>query len=183
MKSLILSLFLLATIGATSQTTNQTNEPKGAVNWMSWDEMVAAMEKEPKPIFIDTYTSWCGWCKTMDKNTFSNAKIANYMNEHYYAVKMNAEMKDSILFRDHLFINPKPTAKRSTHQLAASLLENKLSYPSFVFLNSEFVRLKILPGYKSPKDFEPFIRYYAEGVNEGLSYQEFLAEWNSESKP
>ena len=92
---------------------------------------------------------------------------------------MDAEMKDTIEFRDYTFINPNPTARRSAHQLPASLLENRLSYPSFVFLDQNFARLKILPGYKSPQNFEPHIRYYAEGLPEGLSYEQFLKEFTS----
>ena len=150
-----------------------------AIKWMSWNEAVAANSKEPKLIFVDTYTDWCGWCKKMDASTFSNPVIADIMNEHYYAVKMDAEMKDTIEFNGYTFVNPNPNAKRSTHQLAASLLDNQLSYPSFVFLNQNFERIQILPGYKSPKQFEPIIRYFVEGAPNGVQYEDYLKEFNS----
>lgn len=149
------------------------------VKWMSWEEAVAATKENPKHIFVDTYTSWCGWCKTMDRNTFANPVIASYMNEHYYAVKMNAEMKDTIVFNGYTFVNPKPNAKRSAHQLAASLLDNRMSYPSFIILNQKVERIQIIPGYKSPKDFEPIIRYFIEGATKQQPYEEYMKDFDS----
>jgi thioredoxin-related protein len=149
------------------------------VNWMSWDEAVAANEKNPKMIFVDTYTDWCGWCKKMDAGTFADPVIAKYMNENYYSIKMDAEMKDTINFNGYQFVNPNPTGKRSTHQLAASLLDNKLSYPSFVILTPKFERMQILPGYKGAKDFEPIIRYFVEGATQGVEYAEYMKNFSS----
>lgn len=146
---------------------------------MTWDEAVDAVKKQPKPVFVDTYTDWCGWCKTMDRNTFAHPVIAKYMNEHYYAVKMNAEMKDTIHFNGYTFVNANPTARRSTHQLAASLLDNKLSYPSFVFLNGNFERMHIQAGYLNPQEFEKVMRYFVEAVPNGLSQQQFLSNYQS----
>lgn len=146
---------------------------------MSWEEAVAATKENPKHIFVDTYTSWCGWCKTMDRNTFANPVIASYMNEHYYSVKMDAEMKDTIVFNGHTFVNPKPNANRSAHQLAASLLDNRMSYPSFIILNQKVERIQIIPGYKSPQDFEPIIRYFIEGATKQQPYEEYMKDFDS----
>lgn len=173
MKSFYTFLFLVF-LAATSVA-----QKPAKINWMSWDEAVAANSESPRLIFVDTYTDWCGWCKKMDASTFSNPVIADYMNEHYYAVKMDAEMKDTIVFNGYTFVNPQPNRKRSTHQLAASLLDNKLSYPSFVFLNAEFQRIQILPGYKGPKDFEPIIRYFVEGASKGVEYEEYMGSFVS----
>ena len=54
-------------------------------------------------VFIDLYTNWCGWCKRMDATTFSNQEIANYLNQNFYAVKLDAETKKSILFKGSVF--------------------------------------------------------------------------------
>src|SRR5674476_574025 len=69
---------------------------KEKVQWLSIAEMQVAYSKNPKPILVDVYTSWCGWCKVMDKQTYSNDKVAAYINEKYYAVKFDAESKDSV---------------------------------------------------------------------------------------
>jgi len=42
------------------------------VNWMTMDEALTAQKSNPKKIIVDFYTSWCGPCKLLDKNTFGN---------------------------------------------------------------------------------------------------------------
>jgi len=68
------------------------------IEWMSLEQAIKKSGKQPKKIFMDMYTDWCGWCKKMDQTTFSDPVIAAYMNKHYYAVKFDAEGQDSVVF-------------------------------------------------------------------------------------
>jgi len=135
------------------------------INWMSWDEAVAltTTEENPKKIFVDIYTDWCGWCKKMDKDTFQNPKVAAYMSEHYYMVKMDAEGKEPIHYqgKDFKFV---PSGKRGYHELAAALLQGRMSYPTVVFLDEERNMLSPVPGYQKVKPFLKIARYFGDNV-------------------
>src|ERR671918_265399 len=75
----------------------------GEVNWMTFEEAVERSKTEKRKIFIDVYTDWCGWCKVMDKKTFSEPAVAKLLNEKYYPVKFNAEQREDVLFRGATF--------------------------------------------------------------------------------
>lgn len=122
------------------------------IQWISWDEAVAANEQSPKLLFIDLYTDWCGWCKVMDKKTFTDPKVIEYINAHYYAIKFNAEKEDPITFRGQKF-EVVEAGRRGIHTLAYNLLEGQLSYPSYVYLNSDFQRFNITKGFKPAEPF------------------------------
>ncbi len=125
MKNIFL-LLLLLTVGAVNAQQ---------VNWMSMEEALAAQKENPKKIFMDVYTTWCGPCKMLDKNTFSDKNVAEYLNKNFYPVKFNAEGNESITYQDFTYTNPnyQPDRKgrNSQHLLAHALKVN--AYPTVVF--------------------------------------------------
>ena len=102
------------------------------VNWMTMDEALAAQKSKPKKIIVDVYTSWCGPCKLLDKNTFGNAEISSFINQNYYPVKFNAEGKEEVNFNGNRFENPRYDPNRkgrnARHQFTAYL--GITGYPS-----------------------------------------------------
>ena len=64
-------------------STSFTSSPKEKVQWLTVAEMQAAYKKNPRPILVDLYTDWCGWCKVMDRETYQNDKVVNYINQTY----------------------------------------------------------------------------------------------------
>ena len=94
MKKLILVLI----IASFSITGNSQEDPK--INWMTFEEAVTAQKKNPKKIMIDMFTTWCGPCRMLDKNTFQQKDLVKYVNENYYAVKFNAEGDGEINFKE-----------------------------------------------------------------------------------
>ncbi len=135
------------------------------VNWISWDEAIAltSTEENPKKIFVDIYTDWCGWCKKMDKDTFQNQEVAAYMAENFYMVKMDAEGKEPITYQGKEF-KYVPSGKRGYHELAAALLQGRLSYPTVVFLDEEGNMLSPVPGYQKVKPFLKIARYFGDNI-------------------
>lgn len=168
------NLFLLFALLASTLTFAQEK-----INWMSIEEAEAAAKEHPKKIVIDVYTDWCGWCKKMDKDTFQNEKIAKYVNENYYAVKLNAEQKDSIVFTGHTF-KFVPQGKRGYHELAAALLNGKMSYPHMVYLDEEFKMIQPIPGYMAPAQFEEVIKFIGSESYKKTPFDEYKKTFKSE---
>jgi thioredoxin-related protein len=142
------------------------------VKWYTFEEAVELNKKNQKKIFIDVYTDWCGWCKKMDATTFTNPQIAKILNEEYYAVKFDAEQKEDITFRGHTykFI---ATGQRGYHELAAALLQGKMSYPSVAYLNEQSELLTSVPGYYTPDRLEPILMFFAEDAFKKVSFDEY----------
>ena len=166
-----LSLFFL--IGSYVPVCAQpgTEHKAEEINWMSFEEAVQLNEKEPKKIFIDVYTNWCGWCKRMDATTFKDSAIVAYMNKNYYAVKLNAETHDTIRFKGKAFVF-RPEYR--VNELALSLHNGKMSgYPSYIFLDEKYNLLTILPGYQQVADFIKVLRYFGENLFKTITWENY----------
>jgi thioredoxin-related protein len=135
------------------------------VEWLSWEEAaeLVSTEENPKKIFIDVYTDWCGWCKKMDKDTFQNPEVAEYMSENFYMVKMDGEGKEPIEFKGktYKFV---PQGRKGYHEFAATLMQGRLSYPTTVFLDEEMNMLSPVPGYQKPKPFLNIAKYFGDDI-------------------
>jgi len=129
-------------------------------------------EENPKKIFIDVYTDWCGWCKRMDKATFQKPEVAAYMNEHYYNVKFNAEQKEDITILNNTFTFV-AQGQRGYHELAAALLNGKMSYPTVIFMNNKFEMLSPVPGYQEPVQFLKIANFFGSNAYKDTPWEEY----------
>lgn len=177
MQKVLLLTALVVTTGLGLRTTLpcEANHVEPVISWLSWEDAMSMMEEHPKKLFIDVYTEWCGWCKRMDSSTFQDPAVADYINEHFYAVKFDAEMKREILFKKQKFKYVK-SGRRGVHTLAYSLLEGKMSYPSFVTLNETFDRIAISPGYKNADQLMKELKYAAEERYKELSWEKYISQ-------
>jgi thioredoxin-related protein len=162
--TLLLSL-VFSTIGF-SQT-------ESGIRWMSIEEAEAACKKKPRKIFVDVYTDWCGWCKKMDKSTFRDSLVMKLTSEKFYAVKLNAEGRDNIIFRDKVFhFNESMRA----NELAVMLLSGEMSYPSIVFLDEKLQPIQTHGGYADASQFNTMLRFFSENAYKKKSLNDFSRE-------
>ena len=132
-----LSLFLFSVL------LSVTAEAQDQINWLKFEEAIAANAENPKMLLVDVYTDWCGWCKKMDKETFTDPKVIAHINSNFYAVKMNAEdTKRTFEFM----------GKEYTEATMAAAMRVR-SYPNFVIIEPKLQNIAQLPGYRQPEAF------------------------------
>ena len=151
--------------------TSFSRKESDKVHWLSIEEMQLAYKKKPKPIIVDVYTSWCGWCKVMDKETYSNDQVAAYINEKYYAVKLDAEVKDPLVWNGKKYGY---VAQYKVNELAAYFLNGQMSYPTTVFFSSLDANPAPLAGYLKPKEIESPLKFFGDGVFKTKNYPDFM---------
>ncbi len=135
-----IAIFALALGGLTSlqKTTSNPDELAAAETTvgiqfqdLSLDEAKALAKKKKKVIFIDAYASWCGPCKMLDKNTFSDASVGTYFNDKFINVKIDCEK------------HADGKTVLTTYSVSA--------YPTLLWIDSEGNLVKKEVGYKSPE--------------------------------
>lgn len=170
MMTYIKSLLILAF--ATMTITLSAQESAEKIKWYSWEEAFELNKTAPKKVFVDLYTDWCGWCKKMDKSTFSDPKVIKYLNENFYPVKFNAEQKTAITFSGNEFKFRK-AGRRGFHELAYALLDGRMGYPAFVTLDETYTRIMISPGYKRVPQMMEELLFAKEEKYKEMSFDDY----------
>ena len=168
-----IQILLLSILYITICSSFKIISVENTLTWISFEQAVELQKKEPRKILIDVYTDWCGWCKKMDKYTYTDQSVINNLNTKYYLVKFNAEQKEDIQFKDKTF---KFKAEYKAHELAVSLLNGQMSYPSTVFLDEDMNMLTTVPGYLTPKEINPILVYFGDNIYKTKNWKEYSGE-------
>ncbi|MFM8995370.1 MAG: thioredoxin family protein [Bacteroidota bacterium] len=65
----------------------------GKLQWYEYADGYNKAKAENKILLVDAYTDWCGWCKVMDRETYTNAAVIAALNQDFVCVKFNPEVE------------------------------------------------------------------------------------------
>jgi len=148
------------------------------IHWLSFEDAIAANIKNPKPILIDVFTDWCGWCKKLDKTTYANKVIIEYVNANFYAVKLDGEGKKDITYKKNTFKFIE-SGRNGYHELPAALMNGKLSYPTTVFMTKDQQILQQIPGYLTTERMEKILAFFTNDVYKTSDWATFEKSFKS----
>lgn len=163
-------VILVLAVGFKLLSTETIPAGSGRIQWMTIEQAEEACRKNPRKIVVDVYTDWCGWCKRMDAETFTDSSLAAYIGQKFYAVKLNAEDQNNLIFKEKLY---RYNSNYKANDLAVLLLNGQMSYPSFVFLDEKLTPLQSLGGYQRAGDFNFVCHYFGEGAYKKKSLEEY----------
>lgn len=159
--------------------TNKIKKDLQKIQWISFNEVQKKIQQNPKKIFVDLYTDWCGWCKVLDKRTYTDPQVIDYLNKHYYSVKFNAEQRGSVNFsgQEYKFVS---TGRSGYHELAAALTEGNLSYPTLVFIDSKLAPITYIPGFQTAEELLDILVFLKEDLHQSMNFKDFKEKRKTE---
>jgi thioredoxin-related protein len=152
MKRHSISYFLLITVLAAAFIGSAPYvSTADLVRWHAYDEGMSLGKAEGKKAFISFYADWCQYCRTMDKETFTDAAVIAYLNENFIPIKVDVEREKHIALQYH--INPLPDTWFFSQ--TGDVIGNK-------------------PGYMSAKELLPVLHFIHTESYLKMGYAEFL---------
>ena len=140
-----------------------------AITWMNLEEASGKLQKEQRPVLIDLYTTWCGWCKQMDKKTYSNKQVAAYVQDKFYPVKLDAETHSVLTWKGKEY---RFNAGYRSNEFAVYLTHGQLEFPTTIIIPPGG-EPQAIPGYMEPKELELLVKYFGEGKYDKMSFDEY----------
>jgi thioredoxin-related protein len=196
MKKILLLAFAAITISPSVMAKKdppaaKTAAPAEEIHWLtSVEELQMKMQQQPKKVIVDMYTGWCGWCKKMDAETYTNPSVVKYINNNYYALKLDAERKDTINFQGKQFFF---VPEYKTNGFALEILKDYLAkggnlmYPQTVIMMENFQNPNPIPGYLTVPQLEPVLTYFGDNAYRRQSWDQYSKtyqpRWGGASAP
>jgi thioredoxin-related protein len=138
--------------------------PAWALEWQNWNNGLQRARATSRPVLVDVYTDWCGWCKRMDKDVYARADVSQYLAAHFVTVRLNAESGEPTLYQGH---------SRPASALASGF--DVTGYPTTIFLTSGGEHLVNVPGYVEPDRFLLLLRYIGDGhLARGEKWEDYV---------
>jgi thioredoxin-related protein len=172
----ILKIGLFIGLIAFIASAYKPSAPVEKTKWLSLDEAAQQLQKEKRPVLIDLYTDWCGWCKVMDKRTYANKQVSAYLAQKFYPVKIDAEGKNQIKWNSKVY---RFNEQYRTNDFALYLTGGNLSYPTTVIIPANGDQPQAIPGFLGPKDFEVVVKYFGEGYYGKLPFSDYQKSFKS----
>lgn len=157
----------------------------GQVNWQTIEQASKVdLTKNKKMFFVDFATSWCGWCKRMDRESFSDPVVSAILNKYYIPVKFDAEGSSTFTWNGKKYSNPQVAGQKpQVHPFTRAMLGKSIGFPSFVFLTKDGTLHKIEQGYLDAYNLSVLLWYYCSGDSRSYTYEEYVRVFQEEIKP
>jgi thioredoxin-related protein len=153
------------------------------INWMTIEEVTEALKEEPRKVMMDVYTKWCGPCKMMMANTFTNKNLIEYVNKNYYCVKFDAESPDPTMYKGTVYgnpnYNPNSKGRNGVHELSIALKVS--AYPTIVYFDEDLNVIAPISGYKQPRQLQVLLTFFNDVFKSDTPQEQMQPMWDKYS--
>jgi thioredoxin-related protein len=158
MKRLSLVFLLLSTFISAQQ-----------LKWYDFNSGIAASIKEKKPLILNFYTEWCGYCKMMDKKTYNNPKVKELLGKDFILVRMDGEDENYLV-----------KYKGQNYSVMEFLMAVKVKgFPATGFLDKSGEFITLIPGMIPAETFYQLLLYMKTACyDQSISFEEFVDKAN-----
>ena len=133
----------------TKTTAKSTVAKSEGIEWLTYEEGLKVAEETGKHIVIDFSTAWCGFCKKMERETFTNNKVIDLINNEFIPVRIDGDSRRKINLEGFM------TTERNLTKTEYGVR----GYPTFWFLESDGQKIGAQPGYQPPAQFLSLLNF------------------------
>lgn len=161
-------IFLFALLCTFLALPTMAQEGKGIQFFKgTFAQALAKAKSEGKPLFVDFYAVWCGPCKKMEKQIFTQPEVGEYFNKHFVAVQLDAEKPENVDAAKTYKVEAFPT-------LGIFDGEGKALSINVGYMNAQELMAMAKTAVGEVKGFEQLYKEYRQNPNDLTIQQDLL---------
>ncbi len=137
----------------------QPDSSGAQVAWQSYDSGMANVKAEDKFAMVEFFATWCGYCRKMDQEVFTNAAVLDEINQYFVPVRVTESSQDPVTFEGQTMTEKELTAKYAV-----------TGFPTIVFLKPNGEAITRIPGYVGPDEMKGILRFIGTKAYESMDY-------------
>lgn len=155
----------------------QVNHIPLAVNWIPLQEALKQNKENPKGIFLTFFAKSNAASSVMLVNAFSHNKVAEYLNQNFYCVRIDAQTSDTLIW-DKIYYNKHEAG--NYHELAQTMMKSKVQFPSNFYFDGTNRLILNENSYLSPEAFYILSNFVVSKAYKTKPFAEFLKTFKFE---
>jgi len=175
---LVFVLALLVSAGEKTETKEKDKVKQTAVvdtneiRWYHYDEGLKLAKETGRPMMINFTTSWCGYCKKMNRTTFKETEVIKALNGDFVSIKVDCESNLELDVKGY----------KITERNLSKTEYGVRGYPTYWFLKSDASRIGPLSGYQDTYRLLDILFYIKNELSEKMKYDEYLKKGGRKGK-
>ena len=165
--ALAIALLAVARPGVTKEPKKapaaEVGEKDSKLSWLAFDVATELAAKQKKHMVVDIYTTWCGWCKVMDRQTYGDPQVSAYLIDNFVLAKVNGESTAKIHWKGREL-----TERQFAKEVGVT------GYPATYFMKPDAELLGGVAGYIKSPDFMMYAKYVSTRWYEKGKVQDYV---------
>lgn len=145
------------------ESASAAEYPEDAPDWKPFGEAAEAARSDGDLVLIHAYTVWCGWCRRLDHDVYTDDTVQAYLAEHYEVTRVDIESPETINF----------FGAQAPMREIGQVFEVR-STPTTVFFDAEGNYITKLSGYQPAERFLLVLRYVREAAYEMMPFDAYV---------
>jgi thioredoxin-related protein len=133
----------------------------GPVQWRNYTNGLSEAKTKGKPIFVQFFATWCGYCRKMDQETFTNTQVQSQLNK-FVSVRVTESSENKVSHEGKVMSERELTAAHGV-----------TGFPTLVFMESDGKVIGKIPGYLGPEDFAGMLKFIETGSYRKMDYESY----------
>jgi thioredoxin-related protein len=138
-------------------------EEKSKLDWLALDAAVGKAKSQNKHVIVNVYTTWCGYCRLMDKQTFGDQEVAAHLRENFVLAKVNGESSSKVHWQGQ---------EMTEREFARAV--GVTGFPATYFLKPNAEMLGGVSGYIRTPEFLIYAKYVSTKWYEKGKIQQYV---------